>query len=42
MKFGIREVTDITFKAKSSVYSGSRLFVPGQTVLAIDSAQLHL
>lgn len=39
MKFGIREVTDITFKAKSSVYIGSRLFVPGQTVLAIDSAK---
>lgn len=39
MKFGIREVCDITFKAKSPVYIGSTLFQPGQTVLAIDSAK---
>ena len=39
MKFGIREVNDITIKAQRTVYIARRHFLHGQTVLAIDSAK---
>lgn len=38
MKFGVRDITDVVFKAKSSVKIGSRTFAKGQPVLFIDSA----
>ena len=39
MKFGVREICDVTFKAKSDVYIGKSLFKKGQPVLYIDSAK---
>lgn len=39
MKFGVREICDVVFKAKSNVMIGSKLFKKGQPVLYIDSAK---
>ncbi len=39
MKFGIREVCDLVFKAKSNVTIGNAEFVAGQPVLYIDTAK---
>ena len=38
MKFGVRDITDVVFKAKTSTKIGSRTFAKGQPVLLIDSA----
>ena len=39
MKFGVREICDVVFKAKSEVKIGSKTFKKGQPVLYIDSAK---
>ena len=39
MKFGVREICDVVFKAKADTKIGSRLFKKGQPVLFIDSAK---
>lgn len=39
MRFGIREICDVVFKAKSDVTIGSKTFRKGQPVLYIDSAK---
>ena len=39
MKFGIREVTDIVFKAKSNISIGTKSFTKGEPVLYFDSAK---
>ena len=39
MKFGVREICDVVFKAKSHVKVGDSEFVAGQPVLFIDSAK---
>ena len=39
MRFGVREITDVTFKAKTDVKIGSTLFKKGQPVLYIDTAK---
>ena len=39
MKFGVREICDVVFKAKSDVKIGNRTFKKGQPVLYIDSAK---
>ncbi len=39
MKFGVREICDVVFKAKSTVKIGSKTFVAGQPVLYIDTAK---
>ena len=39
MRFGIREICDVVFKAKADVTIGSKKFVKGQPVLYIDSAK---
>ena len=39
MKFGIREICDVVFKAKTSGKLGTMDYVPGQPVLYIDSAK---
>ena len=39
MKFGVREICDVVFKAKSKVKIGELDFVPGQPVLYIDTAK---
>ena len=39
MKFGVREICDVVFKANQAVKIGSRQFVKGQPVLYIDSAK---
>lgn len=38
MKFGVRDITDVVFKAKTSTKIGNRTFAKGQPVLLIDSA----
>ena len=38
MKFGVREICDVVFKAKSDVKIGKTLFRKGQPVLYIDTA----
>ena len=38
MKFGIREVANLTFKAKKDVQIGDQMFYEGQPVLMIDTA----
>lgn len=38
MKFGVRDITDVVFKAKTSTKIGNRTFKKGQPVLLIDSA----
>lgn len=39
MKFGVREICNVVFKAKSTVKIGKTLFKAGQPVLYIDSAK---
>lgn len=39
MKFGVREIANVVFRAKSDVKIGSTQFVKGQPVLYIDSAK---
>lgn len=39
MKFGIREVCNLTYRAKTSVKIGNKIFEAGQPVLIIDSAK---
>mgnify|MGYP006987432686 FL=1 len=39
MKFGVREICDVVFKAKSDVKIGNSTFKKGQPVLYIDSAK---
>lgn len=39
MKFGVREVADITFKAKSNLTLGKETFEPGEPVIFFDSAK---
>jgi len=39
MKFGVREICDVVFKAKDRVKIGKRTFEKGQPVLYIDSAK---
>ena len=38
MKFGVREICDVVFKAKSPVKIGTTNFQAGQPVLYIDTA----
>ena len=39
MKFGVREICDVVFKAKTTVVIGNQTFKPGQPVLYIDTAK---
>ena len=39
MKFGVREICDCVFKAKSDVKIGNKIFKKGQPVLYIDTAK---
>ena len=39
MKFGVREIANVVFRAKSAVKIGKTTFKPGQPVLYIDSAK---
>lgn len=39
MKFGVREICDVVFRAKSTVTIGSTTFTEGQPVLYIDTAK---
>ena len=39
MKFGVREICDVVFKAKAATKIGSYTFQPGQPVLYIDTAK---
>ena len=39
MKFGVREIANVVFKAKNNVTIGNKQFVKGQPVLYIDSAK---
>ena len=39
MKFGVREIANVVFRAKSKVKIGKTIFEPGQPVLYIDSAK---
>lgn len=39
MKFGVREICDVVFKAKSDVKIGNKTFKKGQPVLYIDTAK---
>lgn len=39
MKFGVREICDVVFKAKSTVKIGNKIFKKGQPVLYIDTAK---
>ena len=39
MKFGVREICDVVFKAKADVTIGSMKFKKGQPVLYIESAK---
>lgn len=39
MRFGVREICDVVFKAKSKVRIGSKIFEEGQPVLYIDTAK---
>lgn len=39
MKFGVREICDVVFKAKATTRIGNREFVQGQPVLYIDTAK---
>lgn len=39
MKFGVREICDVVFKAKSDTKIGNRIFRKGQPVLYIDTAK---
>ena len=39
MKFGVREICDVVFKAKDEIKIGKTTFKKGQPVLYIDSAK---
>lgn len=39
MKFGVREICDVVFKAKATTKIGNQIFKPGQPVLYIDTAK---
>lgn len=39
MKFGVREICDVVFKARTDITIGDAKFVKGQPVLYIDSAK---
>ena len=39
MKFGVREIADVVFKAKADIKIGSRVFKKGEPVLYIDTAK---
>ena len=39
MKFGVREICDVVFKAKSDVKIGNKTFKKGQPVIYIDTAK---
>lgn len=39
MKFGVREIADVVFKAKAETKIGTTTFKPGQPVLYIDTAK---
>lgn len=39
MRFGIRDITDVVFKARSEVRIGNQTFKKGQPVLYIDTAK---
>ena len=39
MKFGVREICDVVFKAKSDIKIGTSTFKKGQPVLYIDTAK---
>ena len=39
MKFGVREICDVVFKAKAATTIGNQTFKPGQPVLYIDTAK---
>ena len=39
MKFGVREICDVVFKAKATMTIGNQTFYPGQPVLYIDTAK---
>ena len=39
MKFGVREICDVVFKAKAATTIGNHTFKPGQPVLYIDTAK---
>lgn len=39
MKFGVREITDVVFKAKSTQKIGDETFQPGEPVIYFDSAK---
>ena len=39
MKFGVREIANVVFRAKSNVKIGNKIFKAGQPVLYIDSAK---
>ena len=39
MKFGVREICNVVFKAKADVMIGSSTFKKGQPVLYIDTAK---
>ena len=39
MKFGVREICDVVFKAKADTRIGTQEFKKGQPVLYIDSAK---
>ena len=39
MKFGVREICDVVFKAKSAQKIGNKEFKAGQPVLYIDTAK---
>ena len=39
MKFGVREICNVVFKAKSEIMIGNTTFKPGQPVLYIDTAK---
>ena len=39
MKFGVREICNVVFKAKTDVKIGNKIFKAGQPVLYIDTAK---
>lgn len=39
MRFGVREICNVVFKAKADTKIGNSIFVKGQPVLYIDSAK---
>ena len=39
MKFGVREITDVWFKARSEVKIGSQTFKKGQPIMHFDTCK---